>query len=192
MRQDAISPHRLVQEEALHAPPSRGILRGGASAGIVAGIIMAALFVAHAAAVGAGAAAPARMVAASLLGVRALVSGPGAIVLGAVLHLFVSAFWGIIFASLIRRSTPPSIASWEGILFGVAVWAVMTFVALPVLDPVMEARVALSPVAWLFAHIVYGVCLLGTPALRRRFAVQAALRRHEQQARHPVGARTSR
>ena len=48
-----------------------------------------------------------------------------------------------------------------GLLYGVAVWAVARFAALPLFDRVMFARVQLVPWTFLAAHLFYGAALAG-------------------------------
>jgi hypothetical protein len=36
------------------------------------------------------------------------------------------------------------------------VWAVMTYIGLPIVNTTMQARVALMPGWWFFAHLIFG------------------------------------
>ena len=186
MRHEPLVKRRLLGP-ARYRPPSQGVFEGGSLAGIAAGFVMGVILIAYGAAAGAGPWYFFTMIASSVLGVAGLVGGPGTIAVGIALHLAISAFWGILFASLVNPQTRADAALWEGVLFGVAVWAIMTFVVLPVVDPTMEPRVALLPAIWVFANAAYGACLLGAPTLRRRYAVRAAVRREMRTAKQPAG-----
>lgn len=142
----------------------------GALAGLFAGVLMFAALMTWSASMGQGFWAPLQLVGGTFLGVKAVLGGAGAGALGAVLHLATSAFWGMLFAALVTRSATAGQAAWAGLLYGAAVWAFMTFAALPVLDRTMEARVMLIPGAWFACHLVYGAALFVTPALLRTFS----------------------
>lgn len=157
-------------------PPSQGIFAGGATAGIFAAIVMALFSMSLAATQGIGFWTPMRMIAASLVGVKALVATPAVILLGICLHLGTGAFWGVVFASFVRRSTSAGAAFWAGLLYGVGVWAFMSYIGLPALNRTMEARVAMQPGKFFAGHLLYGACLMVTPALKNRFAERPILR----------------
>ena len=76
----------------------------------------------------------------------------------------------MIFAWIAGRRLPAPPALMAGAAFGVAIWAVMTFGGLPILDPMMRERVAMMPVAWFIAHVAFGMGVGSAPGLRRRFA----------------------
>jgi hypothetical protein len=140
----------------------------GIQAGVAAGIVMALLLMCVSAAKGLGFWQPLNEIASSILGVDALIAGAGAAVLGAAILLIVSAIFGVLFSSIFRPSPggSPSV-SW-GVLYGVAIWLVMTFAVLPSADSTMRARVALMPGWWFVSVLVYGACLAASPILRRR------------------------
>ncbi len=153
-------------------------LWAGVGAGLIAGIAMGLFLVINANAIGAGAWLPFRLIAATMVDVKALLGGPATIVLGVLLHLFLSALFGGLFVGLLghRRSGAATLV--YGWAYALAILLVMTFVALPRMDPVMSARVRMIPVAWLLAHLVYGTTLALTPLLyglfhRRRIPVLA-------------------
>lgn len=156
-------------------------LEGGAAAGLVAGCLMMLAFMAWSASLGQGFWMPLQLIGGSFLGLRALLGGFGAGLLGLVLHLATAAFWGATFASLLGPETTPRQALWAGLVYGVSVWALMTWIGLPVFDRTMEARIGLMPGAWFTCHLIYGAALCATPPLRRRFA-QAASRARELRA----------
>jgi hypothetical protein len=124
----------------------------------------------HAAGQGLGALTPLRMIGATFLGVEALVAGAGPVLFGLVLHLVVSAAWGVMFASAFRRDAAPGFALFAGLLYSVVVLVIMTFVVVPLVNPVLWARIPMISGAWLVAHMLYGVGLAALPAFRRRFS----------------------
>lgn len=153
--------------------PRESIWRGGPVAGIIAGIIMAIVSMLITAAMGMGFWLVPKMIAATFLGVDALVGGAGAVILGVIVHLIVSAILGLIFAFLTPRIISASSDFGLGIVFGVVVWAVMTFIVLPLINDVMRDRVALMPFAWFIEHLVFGGSLALTPYFERISAPEA-------------------
>jgi hypothetical protein len=139
----------------------------GALAGLGAGTVMWLCLMCWTASRGQGFWPPLQLVAGTFLGVSAVLGGAAAGVLGAALHLLASAFWGLLFGALVDPYARPRQVVWGGLLYGAAVWLVMSFSVLPVLDPVMGERMALMPGAWFACHLVYGACLTITPRLRR-------------------------
>lgn len=152
----------------------RGRVPGGTAAGLVAGLAMLLAAAIGSAAEGLGVGLPARLVAATWYGVPALVGGPLVIAVGIATHLAGAALLGIAFAGLGRGRRARTAAGY-GLVFGVAVWAVMTHVVLPLVNPVMRDRVVgLTPGWWLVQHLVFGGALFLTPLLRRALGRRAA------------------
>lgn len=150
-------------------PPSEGIAAGGGLSGVLAGGAMMLTLMTVSASLGQGFWTPLELVGGTLLGLNAVLGGFWAGAVGLALHLSASAAWGMLFASLLSRETTAGQAFWSGLVYGVAVWAVMTYIGLPVLDRTMEPRVNLIQGAWFACHLLYGACLAWTPALRRRW-----------------------
>jgi hypothetical protein len=97
-------------------------------------------------------------VAAAWLGVGALIGGPGTLVLGAVTHLLVAAVWGAVFGMLGGARLAGGANPAAGIAYGTVVWVLMSQLVLPVVDPVMEQRVAIfAPWWWFGLHLVFGL-----------------------------------
>jgi hypothetical protein len=117
-----------------------------------------------------------------------LVGGSGTIFAGAVTHFIVAGFWGAVFASLIRREARTDAAFFGGLLYGVVVWSVMTFIVAPIVDPTLFARVQLTSGWWFYEHLIYGACLCVAPGLRREFATIPAVTRAPEQPRVPASA----
>ena len=147
----------------------RSTFSGGTTAGLVAGVITALVTALYGGIVGMGFLTPFKLTAAGFLGTSALVGSGGTVLLGVGLYLLASAFWGWVFASFVSRNTTPGAAFWGGLLFGVAVWAIETFISLPLLNRVMESRVAMMPGYWFFENLLFGCLLYMTPAYKRRY-----------------------
>jgi hypothetical protein len=152
----------------------RGGAAGGAPAGALAGALMMLALMAWSGSRGQGFWTPLELVGGALLGVQSVLGGFWAGIQGLALHLATAAFWGMLFAGVVGLETTPAHGVWAGLLYGVAVWATMTWVALPVLDPTLAARVGLMEGAWFAAHLVYGAALSIALGLRRRFSEQRA------------------
>ena len=144
------------------------VVGAGALAGLVGGVLMALWGMIAGAACGQGPFAQLKLIGATFTGVEALVGGPGFVVWGLALHLLVSAAWGVVFALIVGRDVALSVAIVAGLLFSVGVLVVMTFVASPVLDPVLRQRIPMMHGAWIVQHALYGVGVASFPFLRRR------------------------
>ena len=142
----------------------------GIVAGIIGGMLMAALTMMATAASGMGLLAPLKLIAATFFGKEATAGGAGVLLVGLMLHMMNAAVLGVIFAALIRRIEGGGAAVVAGLAFGIAVWLATTFIALPVADPIMRAAVATIPGVWFVAHMFFGVGVGSVPALRRKFA----------------------
>jgi len=156
-----------------HPVPRETIWRGGPVTGVIAGVIMAFVAMLTTAAQGLGFWLVPKMIAATFLGVDALVGGAGAIILGVIIHLIVSALFGLLFAFLTPRIISASSDFGLGIIYGVIIWAVMTFIILPIGNEVMRDRVALMPFAWFVQHLVFGGSLALTPYFERLSSPEA-------------------
>ncbi len=149
---------------------SAPIVEAGIVAGVGGGVLMGIWLMLVTAAGGMGFLAPLKLIAATFYGQNAMTGGGVVALAGLVLHVIVSLVFGVIFAVLIIRAAPAIGPSWgSAILYGAVTWALMTFVVLPVVDPLMRSTVATMPLAWFAAHILYGVGLAYTPILRRRY-----------------------
>lgn len=120
---------------------------------------------------------PMKLVAATWLGVGALIGGNLTVALGFATHLGVSMGWAVVLALLLGWRRAPVTNLVAGFLWGaVVVYFLMTWVVLPYLDPVMSARVATQPGWWWWLlHAIYGITLgvvlmMVDTGLRRRRA----------------------
>ena len=139
----------------------------GALAGLSGGMLLGLWQILQSVAFGQGFWLPLKLIAGVFLGVDSLLAGPGAILLGIVIHVFASVALGVGFALILKRDTLPSSALLWGLAYGVAVWVIMTYLVLWA-DPTMRARVLLTPRGWFWAHLLFGLGVSSAPALRRR------------------------
>lgn len=148
-------------------PRSGHVWGPGAVAGLSGAFVMGLLAMIVAAASGEGFFAPMRLVAGTFLGLGALSAGFGAILLGIVTHLAVGLGYGVIFAAILGEETGPGMRFVAGLLYGMAIFIVMTLFIMPLVDMLMATRI---DVLWfLVYHLVYGFTLaLVVPAARAR------------------------
>jgi hypothetical protein len=156
-------------------------LVAGVAAGILGGILMIGFLMTYASVTGAGLTMPLKAAAALVYGVEALVAGPAALLTGASIQLGFAIVIGILFALCITRRTAIVSALFAGIAIGIATWLIMDLVVLPLANPTLAARVALIPLAYFIAHVIYGLGLSTTPVFIRTFARQ---RHHHRRMRH--------
>jgi hypothetical protein len=148
----------------------RGIIVGGGLAGIIAGIAMAIFAMGYAGMMGMGFLAPLRLIAATLYGVEALIGGAGVLMVGLIIHILVSAMFGIIFAALLSSRASGRAAFASGLVYGVVVWAVMRWGVVSWADPTMAVRLPMMAAAFFIEHLVFGGVLAITPGLVRRWS----------------------
>jgi hypothetical protein len=155
---------------SLRDPGSPGARLGaGIAAGTVGGILMIGFLMTYASLTGAGLTTPLKDVGALVYGVEALVAGPLALLVGASIQLGLAIVLGMLFALCVSHRTSAVSALSAGIAIGIAVWLLMDVLVLPLANPVMAARVALIPLAYFIAHILYGFGLSTTPIFIRTF-----------------------
>ena len=158
---------------ATEAPPRRGSLRAmeivaaGALGGMIGGTAMMFFLMFDLGGLGLGFVSPYAAIAATFLGPVALVGGPGALVLGGVIHVVVCVALGILFAALVPPRTGGGPALAYGLTAGIVTLLVMSFLILPWADPTLDSRVRFFEVSWAFAHVLFGIGLAFIPALRR-------------------------
>src|SRR5258708_1513186 len=166
-----------TQAEAAEMGSSRPVYRTPASARIVAGIaagtlggiLMIGCMMIYASVTDAGATTPLKALGALVYGVEAFVAGPTAMLVGVLIQLAISIVIGILFALFMSRETSTVAALVAGIVVGVALWAAMDLFVLPRAKPTMAARIALMPIGYFVAHVLFGVGLAMSPALIRMF-----------------------
>ena len=157
----------------------------GIADGILSAILMMGFMMAYSSATGAGVTMPLKALGALVYGVEALVVGTMAMLAGAGIQLGFSIVLGILFALCMSRRTSIVAALFAGIAVGIVVWVAMELVVLPYMNPTMAARIALMPMAYFVAHLLYGIGLGLTPLFIRTFSRK---RRDERPVEHPAEA----
>lgn len=160
-----------VRPTARRAPSGaavREVIGAGIVAGLLGGVLMRLWGMIYTAAIGVGFWAPARAIAATFLGVDALIGGGGVVLFGIALHMITSMFWGVFGTAALGREVRRGPALALGLIGGLVVLAIMTWIVMPVIDRVMLDRVRLRWGMWIIGHLLFGVGLAFAPALRRR------------------------
>lgn len=148
----------MSTHEELQQSESTGFFPG-ALAGLAAGTVMIAAAMIHSMLNGFSFWFPLQQIAALVYGVDALIRGGDATVVGSLVHAIVSVGFGIVFGLSTVRRRSVWVFLLIGIIYGGIVWAVMSYGALPFINPVMSERVALIPGAWLAYHLLFGIVL---------------------------------
>lgn len=79
---------------------------------------------------------------------------------------------GVGFEVVVRKVLPRAGLP-AGVAYGVAVWAVMTWGALPRINPIMFTAETATPLTWFAAHAVFGATLALTARLGLRRSSKA-------------------
>src|SRR5258708_2003814 len=145
-------------------------LAAGIADGILSAILMMGFMMAYSSVTGAGVTMPLKALGALVYGVEALVAGSMAMLAGAGIQLGFSIVLGILFALFTSRRTSIVAALFAGIAVGIVIWVAMDFFVLPSMNPTMAARIALMPLAYFIAHLLYGIGLGLTPIFIRTFS----------------------
>jgi uncharacterized membrane protein YagU involved in acid resistance len=145
-------------------------LAAGIADGILSAILMMGFLMAYSSVTGAGMTMPLKALGALVYGVEALVVGSMAMLAGAGIQLGCSIVLGILFALFTSRRTSIVAALFAGIAVGIVIWVAMDLLVLPSMNPTMEARIALMPLAYFIAHLLYGIGLGMTPIFIRAFS----------------------
>jgi len=145
-------------------------LAAGIADGILSAILMMGFMMAYSSVTGAGVTMPLKTLGALVYGVEALVVGSMAMLAGAGIQLGFSIVLGILFALFTSRRTSIVAALFAGMVVGIVIWVAMELVVLPYTNPTMAARIALMPLAYLIAHLLYGIGLGLTPIFLRAFS----------------------
>src|SRR5262245_28137433 len=156
-------------------PIAGEVVKAGVVAGVIGGLLMAIWAMFATSALGLGPFAVPQLIGAAFRGPEALISGPGVIVWGVVLHLLTAAALGVLFATLVRRDTPRGISTLAGIAYALGVFVLMMFVVVPVVNPVMSNRVSMMIGTMLIMHVLFGVGVGLAPVFRRAFAPKVAV-----------------
>jgi hypothetical protein len=151
-------------------------LAAGITAGTIGSILMLGFMMTYSGVTGAGLIMPLKALGAFVYGVEALVAGPGAMVVGALIQFGCLIVLGMLFALFISRGTSTVTALFGGIVIGIAVWVAMDLFVLPLMNPTMAARIALIPLAYFLAHVLYGFGLATTSTFIRTIAQEGHYR----------------
>jgi len=162
-----------------------GKFAGGILAGILAAVLMMGFLMAYSSATGAGPTTPLKELGALIYGVEALVVGSTAILTGASIELGVAIVLGIMFGLAVSQRTSVILALFAGILVGIAIWVAMELYVLPFMDPTMAARIALMPIAYFIAHVLFGIGL-GLSAVFVKVCSRPRQRRRVEQPTEPL------
>lgn len=147
-------------------------VEGGVMAGLIGGSFVALWSMASAAFAGYAFMFPFNLLGATFEGPQALVGGPGVVLWGLSVHLAVSVILGILYAFMVRPEVQNITSLFGGIVYGMAILAVMTYVVLPWANPVLHQRVWMMPTSWFFTHALYGLGVASVPMLERHLGEQ--------------------
>ena len=142
----------------------------GIAAGTLGAILMMGFMMTYSSVTGAGVTMPLKALGGIVYGVEALVVGSTAMLAGAGIQLGFSIALGILFALFTSRRTSIVAALFAGMAVGIIIWVAMELLVLPWMNPTMAARMALMPLAYFIAHLLYGIGLGMTPVFVRRFS----------------------
>src|SRR5258708_20067153 len=136
----------------------RVITGGGRVAGVIGGLVLTALFLFLAAGAGRDGWTVLKMPSALFFHRRAMLPGFDAapVILGALIHLAVSIFWGIAFAVVVFGMSRPATVV-LGALWGIVVFAAMYFIVLPLVMSAHHLPSARSLAAPIFEHMLFGL-----------------------------------
>jgi len=149
--------------------PPGAVIGAGIAAGIIGGGVMAAFMTVYAAITRDDMLMPLRVLGATFYGPGALAeNNAGILVWGFAVHLLTSSVLGVIFAWLAVPGIPPRAALVSGIVYGMLVLLVMTYLVLPWSNPTLYNRIPMMMSAWWMAHILFGMCIPLAPAFVRR------------------------
>lgn len=145
----------------------REVVGAGALGGLLAGVAMAIVLMLQSAGAGMGFWFPIHLMSAFYYGEDMVMGGLGPTVVGLVAHALSSVVLGVVFSLFLKSRTPSSDAVAFGLIFGVVVWAIRTYVAIPVWNPILSDRMDLVPGWWFLAHLAFGGLLGTIPSFRQ-------------------------
>jgi uncharacterized membrane protein YagU involved in acid resistance len=143
-----------TSRQAREALPGR-LLRG-VIGGVAAGMVFAGVTMWFAQSTGGSAAMPLHMISTVVHGDEAMQAGTTNAALGAVVHLLLSALFGIVFALVVPRFRTNGTVAIAGTLYGLLLYVVNFVILAPLAFPAF--RGANQPFE-VFAHIVFGTLL---------------------------------
>jgi hypothetical protein len=190
---DQIEAARTEPSEIIRPTYPGARFAAGTVAGVIGGVLMMGLLMAYGNAKGGDLTAPVKEMGAFVYGIEALVLGSKAIMAGALIQIGVAILIGVFFAQFVSRGTSTFAALCGGIALSIAIWLAMDLIVLPYENPTMAARVALMPLQYFGAHLLYGFGLGTTPAFIRMFTKESSTHRMVRTARtQPILMQRSR
>jgi uncharacterized membrane protein YagU involved in acid resistance len=146
----AAMQHRQVEE------PLAGRLLRGALGGVLAGLVFAGVTMWFAHSTGGKADMPLRMISTIVKGDAAMAAGTTSPALGAVVHVALSALFGMVFALAVPRFRTNGTVALAGTVYGLLLYVINFLVLTPLAFTVF--RNANQPFE-VFAHLVFGTLL---------------------------------
>jgi uncharacterized membrane protein YagU involved in acid resistance len=146
----AATQHRRIEEPVVHR-----LLRG-AVGGVAAGLVFAAVTMWFADSTGGKAEMPLRMISTIVKGDQAMAAGTTSTALGAVVHLALSALFGMVFALAVPRFRTNGTVALAGTAYGLLLYVLNFLVLAPLVFTTF--RMANQPFE-VFAHLVFGTLL---------------------------------
>jgi uncharacterized membrane protein YagU involved in acid resistance len=146
----AAMQHRQVEE------PLAGRLLRGALGGVLAGLVFAGVTMWFAHSTGGKADMPLRMISTIVKGDAAMAAGTASPALGAVVHVALSALFGMVFALAVPRFRTNGTVALAGTVYGLLLYVINFLVLTPLAFTVF--RDANQPFE-VFAHLVFGTLL---------------------------------
>jgi uncharacterized membrane protein YagU involved in acid resistance len=143
------------QTSGTEEPVGRRLVRG-AVGGVAAGMVFAAVTMWFADSTGGKAEMPLRMISTIVKGDQAMAAGTTSPALGVVVHVVLSALFGMIFALAAPRFRTNGTVALAGTMYGLLLYVVNFLVLTPLLFTTF--RMANQPFE-VFAHLVFGTLL---------------------------------
>ena len=144
-----------TRRSKLEEPLVRRLVRG-AVGGVAAGIVFVGVTMWFADSTGGKAEMPLRMISTLVKGDQAMAAGTTSPALGAVVHLVLSALFGILFALAVPRFRTNGTVALAGTIYGLLLYVLNFLVLTPLVFTTF--RMANQPFE-VFAHLVFGTLL---------------------------------
>ena len=149
------------------------VLEGGMVAGLIGGGLLALWSMASAAVAGYGFLFPFNLLGATFGGPEALIGSTGVMLWGLSVHLLASVAFGILYALMVKPDVQNTTALLGGVVYGMVIAGIMTYVVLPWANPVLHARVYMMPNSWFLLHAIFGMGVASAPMLERHLGKKA-------------------
>lgn len=146
------------------------VITSGAIAGVLGGIALGLILCLQSAATGMGFFFPIQLASGVFYGDDAILGGVGPTVAGLVIYVVSSVILGCVFALFLRPRTPTTDAVAFGLIFGIVVWALRSYIVLPSFNPTLTDRMNLIPGWWFLGHLAFGAILGSIPTIRQTLA----------------------